>query len=219
MPWRAADLLVKVQTSQRREVTPEMRAIFRPAGHILGSAVVELHVGDGDVTIAFSGDLGRPCHPLLLPPAPVGAVDALVIESTYGNRVHDEGSALDRLADVVAATARRGGTVVIPAFAVDRTEIVLFHLARLMASGAVPPLPVYVDSPMALACCRVPKGGARAVARTATGATRARRPLRHRHARGGARRGPSRRRSTAWITRRSLSPPQVWRAVGVCCTI
>jgi metallo-beta-lactamase family protein len=151
----AADLLVKVETSQRCEVTPEMRAIFRPAGHILGSAVVELQVGDDDVTMVLSGDLGRPCHPLLLAPAPVGAVDALVIESTYGNRVHDEGTALDRLADVVAATARRGGTIVIPAFAVDRTEIVLFHLARLMASGAVPALPVYVDSPMALASLAV----------------------------------------------------------------
>lgn len=150
----AVDRLEAVEMSEGCDVTPEVRAIFRPAGHILGSAVVELRLADA-VTIVFSGDLGRPCHPLLLPPAPLGAVDAVVIESTYGNRTHDEGSALDQLAGVVAGTARRGGTVVIPAFAVDRTEIVLFHLARLMASGEVPRLPVYVDSPMALASLAV----------------------------------------------------------------
>jgi metallo-beta-lactamase family protein len=90
-----------------------------------------------------------------MPPSPVEDVDALVIESTYGNRVHDDASAVDGLAAVVERTARRGGTVVIPAFAVDRTEIVLFHLARLIAAERVPPLPVLVDSPMALASLAV----------------------------------------------------------------
>jgi metallo-beta-lactamase family protein len=150
----ACELLQTLETGHRHDVAPGVHATFRHAGHILGSAIVELRLAD-EVTVAFSGDLGRPCHPLLMPPSPVEGVDALVIESTYGNRVHDDASALEGLAAVVERTARRGGTVVIPAFAVDRTEIVLFHLARLIAAGRTPPLPVIVDSPMALASLAV----------------------------------------------------------------
>jgi metallo-beta-lactamase family protein len=106
-------------------------------------------------SVALIADPTASCHPLLLPPSPVEDVDVLLIESTYGNRVHDDASAGDRLAAVVERTARRGGTVVIPSFAVDRTEIVLFHLARLIAAGRIPPLPVVVDSPMALASLAV----------------------------------------------------------------
>jgi metallo-beta-lactamase family protein len=156
----ATSLLAAIGLREACDMTADVRAVLRPAGHILGSAIVELSL-DGGATIAFSGDLGRPSHPLLMPPDPLGAVDALVIESTYGDRRHDEGSALDRLAEVVVRTARRGGTVVIPAFAVDRTEIVLFHLARLMRSGTVPTLPVYVDSPMALASLAVYRAAVR----------------------------------------------------------
>jgi metallo-beta-lactamase family protein len=150
----ACGLLHTIEYGHRHDVAPGVCVTLRAAGHILGSAIVELRLAD-DVTVAFSGDLGRPCHPLLLPPTPLGAVDALVIESTYGNRVHEDASALDGLASVIERTARRGGTVVIPAFAVDRTEIVLFHLARLMTEGCIPSLPVFVDSPMALASLAV----------------------------------------------------------------
>jgi metallo-beta-lactamase family protein len=150
----ACELLQPVATDRPHDVAPGVRATFRIAGHILGSAIIELRLDD-KVTVAFSGDLGRPCHPLLLPPSPVEDVDVLLIESTYGNRVHDDASALDRLAAVIERTARRGGTIVIPAFAVDRTEIVLFHLAQLIAAGRIPPLPVVVDSPMALASLAV----------------------------------------------------------------
>jgi metallo-beta-lactamase family protein len=150
----ACELLQPAEANRPHDIAPSIRATFRAAGHILGSAIVELRLDDA-VTVAFSGDLGRPCHPLLMPPLPADEVDALVIESTYGNRVHDDTSPVDGLAAVVERTARRGGTVVIPAFAVDRTEIVLFHLARLIAAGRVPPLPVLVDSPMALASLAV----------------------------------------------------------------
>ena len=150
----ACGLFRAIEGSRPHDVAPGVRVTLRAAGHILGSAIVEVRLAD-DVTVAFSGDLGRPCHPLLVPPGTTGAVDALVIESTYGNRVHDDTSALDGLAAVIERTARRGGTVVIPAFAVDRTEIVLFHLARLIADGRVAPLPVLVDSPMALASLAV----------------------------------------------------------------
>lgn len=137
------------------EVADGVRATFRPAGHILGSATITLDVGDAPTTrIAFSGDLGRPNHPILNPPAPLPGADALVIESTYGDRSHVAGAEL-RMAEAIAATAERGGVSLIPAFAVDRTEMILLHLKRLMASGAIPYLPIYVDSPMAIAALAV----------------------------------------------------------------
>jgi metallo-beta-lactamase family protein len=138
------------------EIAPGVHLTLRPAGHILGSAVATLRLaGPPDTTVVFSGDLGRPHHPLLRPPAPVGATDVVVMESTYGDRRHDDAGTYERMADVIARTARRGGKVLIPAFAVDRTEVVLFHLRRMLADGLVPELPVYVDSPMALAALRV----------------------------------------------------------------
>jgi metallo-beta-lactamase family protein len=136
------------------EPAPGVTAVLRPAGHILGSSVVELRIGD--VVLTVTGDLGRDCHPMLAPPAPPGRSDVLVIESTYGDRVHPpESAAVDRLAEAVTDTARRGGRVVIPAFAVDRTEVVLHALQSLTVAGAIPALPVFVDSPMALAALEV----------------------------------------------------------------
>lgn len=133
------------------QVAPGVHATFRPAGHILGAATVTLRLENhGDRTITFSGDLGRPAHPLLRPPAPLGEVDVVVMESTYGDRTHDDADALERYAAVIRRTAERGGTVVIPAFAVDRTEVVLYRLRELAEQGRIPRLPVYVDSPMAL---------------------------------------------------------------------
>lgn len=124
------------------------------AGHILGSASVLLEMTETDGRtrrVRFSGDLGRPDHPLLRPPEPVGAADVIVVESTYGGRVHtDADGELDRFATVIRETAGRGGTIVIPAFAVDRTEVVLHALEQLEAAGAIPDLPIFVDSPMAL---------------------------------------------------------------------
>lgn len=130
---------------------PGLTVTLRRAGHILGSASAVLDVAHGP-RIVVSGDLGRPSHPLLRPPEPLTGLDAdwVLVESTYGDRTHDDGDVAGRLADVVRATAARGGMVVVPAFAVDRTEVVLHHLRRLMTEGAIPALPVYVDSPMAL---------------------------------------------------------------------
>jgi metallo-beta-lactamase family protein len=117
------------------------------AGHILGStfAVLERH----DHRLLVSGDLGRQTHPLLRPPVTPPAVDAIVIESTYGNRKHAPMDR-ERLGRLITATAHRGGVTLIPAFAVDRTAIVLHTLAGLAHDGLIPHLPVYVDSPMAL---------------------------------------------------------------------
>ena len=124
-------------------------AVLRRAGHILGSATVHLDVPSHGTSVLFSGDLGRPSHPVLRPPDPPHAARFVVVESTYGNRSHgDEGA--DVLAAAVRRTVARGGSVVIPAFAVDRTEVVLRALQRLVAEGSVPSVPVFVDSPMAL---------------------------------------------------------------------
>ncbi|MEV6246765.1 MBL fold metallo-hydrolase [Streptomyces sp. NPDC051742] len=124
-------------------------------GHILGSAWARLTLEDGH-TLAVSGDLGRPGHPLLLPPEPFSGADVLLMESTYGDRRHDQESARSEFAAVIARTLARSGTVVIPAFAIDRTEVVLHELTLLRETGVLPrSVPVYVDSPMALAALDV----------------------------------------------------------------
>ena len=142
------------------EVAPGVHAQFQRAGHILGSAGVLLEA-DGTSTrrVFVSGDVGRPDHPVLRAPVAPPAVDALLVESTYGNRRHeDPDAALERFAQAITRTAERGGMVVIPAFAVDRTEIILLALKQLVQSSRIPAIPVYADSPMALeVLARVPR--------------------------------------------------------------
>lgn len=138
------------------ESVPGTCATFRRAGHILGSAGVLVEADTAGASAARSvfvtGDVGRPVHPLLLPPEPPPEADAFVVESTYGNREHaDVEGSIDLLASAITRTARRGGVVVIPAFAVDRTELVLLALRDLAVEGRIPRIPVYADSPMALA--------------------------------------------------------------------
>ena len=126
-----------------------------PAGHILGSAVVRLQIAGGP-RVVFSGDLGRQSHPFLVEPAPPGPADVIVVESTYGDRRHPAVDPTAELEAVIARTVHRGGSVLIPAFAVDRTEVLLHHLAELAERGGLPAeLPVYVDSPMALSALHV----------------------------------------------------------------
>jgi metallo-beta-lactamase family protein len=136
-------------------VADGVEVTLRRAGHILGSASAELRLARSGRTIVFSGDLGRPAHPFLLPPRPPSAADVIVVESTYGDRAHDDMDAAAQLADVVKRTIRRGGSVVIPAFAVDRTEVILLTLRALRTAGEIPDVPIYVDSPMALASLAV----------------------------------------------------------------
>ncbi|MFF5504602.1 MBL fold metallo-hydrolase RNA specificity domain-containing protein [Streptomyces roseolus] len=137
------------------EIVRGTRLALHHGGHILGSAWARLTLEDGH-TLAVSGDLGRPGHPLLLPPEPFSGADTLLVESTYGDRYQDQDSARSEFATVVARTLSRNGTVVIPAFAIDRTEVVLHELTRLRETGVLPPsVPVYVDSPMALAALDV----------------------------------------------------------------
>jgi metallo-beta-lactamase family protein len=140
------------------EAAPGIRATFRRAGHILGSATITLELDAAQRrTIVFSGDLGRSHHPILRPPAPLPAADVALVESTYGDRQHEDVKSLQRFAEAIVRTAARGGMVVIPSFAVDRTEVILLHLRRLVQARRVPDLPVYVDSPMALAALEIYK--------------------------------------------------------------
>jgi metallo-beta-lactamase family protein len=124
------------------------QARWRRAGHILGAASIELTLG-GD-TIVFSGDLGRFDDATMVDPAPVQRADYLVVESTYGDRRHQKGDPADKLASVIETTVGRGGTVVIPAFAVGRAQTLMFHLQRLKTAQRLANVPVFLDSPMAV---------------------------------------------------------------------
>ncbi len=146
-----------VRYGEAVEVADGAVATLGRAGHILGSAWAQLEIAAGarTRTLVVSGDLGRPTHPLLLPPDPRPVVDALLLESTYGERRHSSQDPVAGLAEVIRRTTDRGGSVLIPAFAVDRTEMLLHDLVLARGKGMIGDLPIVVDSPMALACLRV----------------------------------------------------------------
>lgn len=121
---------------------------FRHAGHILGAASADIEWGGRRV--AFSGDVGRYGDPVLPDPAPIPLADFVVVESTYGNRIHDPVDTTEALGAVVERTIRRGGTVIIPAFAVGRAQALLYHLWKLKTAGRLSNIPIYLDSPMAI---------------------------------------------------------------------
>lgn len=148
---RSLRLLVPVAYDRTFARGASLRFRFRDAGHILGSAIVELWVDVDGVTrkLVFSGDLGQPGRPVMRDPTPVADADALIVESTYGNRLHKSlATTYDELTQVLATTLPRGN-VIIPAFAVGRTQEVLHVLADLVRRGRVPALTIFVDSPLA----------------------------------------------------------------------
>jgi metallo-beta-lactamase family protein len=133
-------------------LTDTLRLKFKDAGHILGSSFVDVKTTAGGVTrrVAFSGDLGRPDRPILRDPTQLYEVDYLIIESTYGNRLHDSKPPELELARVVNESVARGGILIVPASAVGRTQELLYCLRELEERREIPELPVYVDSPMAI---------------------------------------------------------------------
>jgi metallo-beta-lactamase family protein len=149
---KAIALLRTVPYGSTHDVGPDVTLRLRRAGHILGSSTVEIR--DGGQSVGFTGDLGRSDHPLLLPPDSAPAVDAMVVESTYGDRTHPP-RRLDRMADAIRRTVDRGGVVLVPSFAIDRTEVMLMALRELTTAGEIPALPVYLDSPMAQAALEI----------------------------------------------------------------
>ena len=125
-----------------------LRFVFSHSGHILGSSFITLT--DGDQTIIFSGDLGRPNDAMMRAPAALQHTDYLVLESTYGNRLHSTTDPLEEIGDVIRTTSGRGGTVVIPSFAVGRAQSILHYIHLLKSKAMIPDLPIYLDSPMAI---------------------------------------------------------------------
>jgi metallo-beta-lactamase family protein len=125
-----------------------IEATFLPGGHILGASQILLTVQG--TRVQFTGDLGRPNDPLMYPPRPLGAVDVLVTESTYGNRTHPTTNPETELGEIITRTAKRGGVILIAAFAVGRAETLMLHLCRLRRRKAIPDIPIYLNSPMAI---------------------------------------------------------------------
>ena len=132
---------------------PGVRCVFRDAGHIIGAAIIELWITDGARTrkIVFSGDIGQPSRPLVRDPAQIADADVLIVESTYGNRLHKAMD--DTLAELEHAVTdtitRKKGNVIIPAFAVGRTQEIIYLLVELYRQGRLPEMEIYIDSPMA----------------------------------------------------------------------
>ncbi|GAA4368693.1 MBL fold metallo-hydrolase RNA specificity domain-containing protein [Agromyces bauzanensis] len=145
---RSLERFVPVDFDETRRIGRELVFTLVPAGHILGAAGVRVRVG-GSV-VHFTGDLGRPNDPLMHPPRPLESASVLVAESTYGDRLHPPADVEEELGSVVRRVAKRGGVVLIPAFAVGRTETVLLHLSRLRDRGEIPDLPIFLNSPMAV---------------------------------------------------------------------
>ena len=133
-------------------LAPGVEACFRDAGHILGSAMIEVWVTEEGETIKllFSGDLGQPNQPIIKDPTFIDEADYVIVESTYGNRLHENYDKEDKLAAIINETVARGGNVIIPSFAVGRTQSMLYYLHNLLKSGRIPDMPVIIDSPLAI---------------------------------------------------------------------
>ena len=150
---RTMELMVGVPYNKPFDVVPGVTGTYVDAGHILGSASVILDCTEGGATkrLVFSGDIGRSGLAIIRDPVPPSGATAVIMESTYGNRDHDSvDGARAKLAEVIRTTAARGGRILIPAFAVGRTQELLYSLNSLLREGAIPSIPVYVDSPLAI---------------------------------------------------------------------
>ncbi len=149
------DYFVSQSYYRARRIAPGVTLTLRDAGHMLGSTIVVLEIEDQtakrDVRLVFSGDLGRKGIPIIRDPQTVDQADILILESTYGDRLHDEmGYEIKRIERIILDTYRRGGKVIIPAFAVGRTQHLVYLLHELRLQGEIPRLPIYVDSPLAI---------------------------------------------------------------------
>jgi len=146
---KTLELFQSVDYQERIKLNEEISFCFREAGHILGSAIIE--VWAEDKKIVFSGDLGNPPVPLLRPTEFIQEADYLVIESTYGDRIHeDKQQRKNLLEDVIEDTVAQGGTLLIPSFALERTQEILYELNELVENHRIPRIPVFLDSPLAI---------------------------------------------------------------------
>jgi metallo-beta-lactamase family protein len=143
----------KVDFERLFQITEELQVTYYPAGHILGAAMIELNIQEGarNVKVVFSGDIGRWERPLLKDPHLFKNADYVVMEATYGGRLHEGGSdSLVRLEQAIHRASKTGGNVIIPTFAIGRTQELLYDLNQLLHAKRIPPIPVFVDSPMAM---------------------------------------------------------------------
>ena len=150
---RTLPLFAAASYGRPLEVGAGLTAVFREAGHILGSASVRLEYGrDGARrSVLFSGDVGRWDRPIIRDPAPLEPSDYVLLESTYGGSLHEDTAGIQQaLADAVVSTRRAGGNLLVPSFALERTQEVLYYLSRLLAADRIPHVLVFVDSPMAV---------------------------------------------------------------------
>jgi metallo-beta-lactamase family protein len=150
---RCLKLLAPVEFGKPFHPVAGLTAVLSPSGHMPGSSFVRLD--DGQTSILFSGDIGRPHDMVLEAPVQVDGADYLVVESTYGDRPHRNTDLLQELADVINRTAKRGGVVLIPAFAIGRAQSLLYCIHLLKQKGAIQDLPVYLNSPMAASATSV----------------------------------------------------------------
>jgi metallo-beta-lactamase family protein len=155
------ELFRPVAYGERLQLFPGIEAEFRTAGHVLGSAFIEIFAREdgGSTSVLFSGDVGADNRPLVPDPDEAGSPDYVVMEATYGDRVrteeNDEKANYEALGAIIRDTFRRGGNVIIPAFAVERTQDLLYDLNRLIHAGAINPNQVYVDSPLAVEATKI----------------------------------------------------------------
>jgi metallo-beta-lactamase family protein len=154
---RAIALIEPLNYGEWIEPADGVRASFRNAGHILGAAMIEvrLRMAEGEITIVFSGDVGRYDVPLHSDPDPLPECDVLVIEATYGDREHDPKPMGEQIREAVMTAIERRGTVLIPSFAVGRAQLVTLLLRRLIHGGELPEIPIHIDSPMAVDATRI----------------------------------------------------------------
>jgi len=144
----ALRLLKPVDFHRRVQLNEDLAFRYHPAGHILGSGSLEIEAGP--VRLWFSGDLGRYDDEVMKPPSAGIEADYIFVESTYGNRLHPDNDVSAELAEIINRTVQRGGVVIIPAFAIGRTQTMLYHIRRLEDAERIPRLPVFIDSPMAV---------------------------------------------------------------------
>ena len=157
---RAISRMVSVPLYRKMNLAPGVELTFHNAGHVLGSTLVQLDLEEGgkQVRLLFTGDLGREALPLLEKPDVAAGVNVLLMESTYGDRSHPDLESIDReLTRAVTTTIERGGRVYIPSFALERAQEVLFALERLHEAKQIPAVPVYIDSPLAIAITEIYK--------------------------------------------------------------
>lgn len=142
-----------VPYNHAEKITAELSFELSPVGHILGACAVK--ISNGKQSILFSGDVGRPNDPIMYPPIPIKSADYIVVESTYGDRRHEEVDAEKELGEIINKTIKRGGTVLMPAFAVGRAQTMLYFLMQLKKKEVIPDIPIFLNSPMAITATEI----------------------------------------------------------------